>query len=128
MNNKIRLLLNLKNISLNEAARLMKVPSSSLSRFLNTREGNIKSESLIKLLLFLGIDVEMQLKKSLNEKINGYAEVDNELGSAFSAIYGSLDDISKLSLIDSFLSDSKYKKDEGIKKARETLKAEKKTL
>lgn len=100
MINTIKALISLRGVSQSDIVRNTGVSKAALNRFLND-SSDMRSDSLVKVLTFLGADVRQLIRKELGKALGHFDEV--SVGDDLKKVISALDPIAKRTILDTIL-------------------------
>lgn len=115
----VRTLMNLRGLSQSDIARLTGVSATALSRYLN-KTSELRSDALLKVLSFLGADIDSLVKKEIN-KVIGQID-DQTVGEDIGYLLDQSSPIHRKTIIDTIIVSLKNEKNPDTKTRLSRLK------
>lgn len=124
MQDKLKVLMRAKNMNLSQIAQDSGVNISRLSQYLS-KKSDLRSESLIKVLKALGIDIERTVSKSIFAEVEKRQPIqsDDTAADDLYAVFAALPRIEKKTILETLISKSAlYSMDQGDAPSVDKLK------
>jgi transcriptional regulator with XRE-family HTH domain len=115
----VRTLMTLRGVTQSQLANHTGISMTAISRYLNDTS-ELRSDSLIKILQFLGADIDFLVKREINKALGNHDE--SSIEEDLRILLLNLDSISKRTMLDTLISSNKKNSTPEIKTAISRVK------